>query len=475
MNKICALLSLILFWNFSGMGQATGESEKIGIIPQPVSVQLLNGSFELNGSTRVSYNTDSLKQVAALFSDEVEKGTGWRLANEKRIPTSSRNTIFLVVNKTRDNKIGTEGYHLRITSQQINISANSAHGVFYGLETLRQLLPSATGARGIIGNIKWKVPAVEILDYPKFGWRGMMLDVSRHWFTKDEVKQYIDQIAMFKYNVFHWHLTDDQGWRIEIKGLPELTKVGAFRVPRDGSFRHQEAIQSFEKATYGGYYTQDDIQEVIEYAKERFITVLPEIDVPGHSLALIAAYPNLSCTKRPYPIYPTYTPKNVDNDLCMANDSIWLVLDKIFTQVAELFPSEYIHVGGDEAGRKFWLEHAPDIALMKREGIKTAAELQSYFEKKLEKLIISKGKKMMGWDEILEGGIAPEAAVMSWTEPERGIEASQMGHHVVFSPYGKTYLSQLQGDPLVEPEGPAMTRLRDSYSTEILPGGTSSE
>ena len=278
-------------------------------------------------------------------------------------------------------------------------------------------------------------------------------------------------MAKYKFNVFHWHLTDDQGWRIEIKGLPELTEVGAWRVPRTGKWGTFQQPQPGEKATDGGFYTQEDIREIVQYAKQRFINILPEIDVPAHSLALIASYPNLSCTKEQYQVSPQYAPDSLDDVLCVAIDSTWLILDKIFTQVAQLFPYEYIHTGGDEANRKFWLNDPKDVALMKKEDLKTPAELQAYFEKKLEKLIISKGKRMIGWDEIVEGGLAPEATVMSWRGMQGGIEAAKMGHEVIMTPILETYLSRKQGDPSVEPFGPGILRLSTCYQFEPVPEG----
>jgi hexosaminidase len=278
-------------------------------------------------------------------------------------------------------------------------------------------------------------------------------------------------MAKYKLNVFHWHLTDDQGWRIQIKGLPRLTTVGAWRVSRTGQWGTFQGPQPGEKATSGGFYTQQEIREVVAYAKKRFVTILPEIDVPAHSLALIAAYPNLSSTQKTYRVWPQYAPDSVDNVLDVANDSTWLILNKIFTQVAQLFPGSYIHVGGDEANRSFWTKDPKDIALMKKEGINTPAGLQSYFEKKLEKIIVSKGKKMMGWDEILEGGIAPEAAVMSWRGMNGGIKAAKLGHKVVMTPTSYAYLDYCQGDPLVEPNAGGRLLLCRCYSFEPVPEG----
>lgn len=444
------------------------------IIPTPVSAVVREGHFTLNSGTRILFVDNSLKEVAHLFAKEIAQSTGYllKVSDKSAEPT---NLIKLTINAVYDSTLGEEGYLLKTTPKKVLISANTPHGLFYGLQTLKQLFPAPIESDTVVKHITWEASCVDIMDYPAFKWRGLMLDVSRHFFSKEEVEQYIDEMAKYKYNVFHWHLTDDQGWRIEIKGLPKLTETGAWRVKRIGKWGTFAGPQPGEKATAGGFYSQDDIREIVAYARMRFVSILPEIDVPGHSLALIASYPNLSCTKEHYPVWPQYAPDSIDNALCVANDSTWQILDKIFTQVAALFPSQYIHVGGDEANRKFWTKDPKDTALMKKEGIKTPAGLQSYFEKKLEKLILSKGKKMIGWDEILEGGLAPEATVMSWRGMQGGIKATQMGHPVIMSPYGSMYISQLQGDPLVEPTGPGMTRIKECYSTHILPKGANSQ
>ncbi|MDQ2721431.1 MAG: family 20 glycosylhydrolase [Bacteroidota bacterium] len=458
----------------NGYSQSTNDRE-ISIIPQPVSVSLQKGYFILSpGKTVISADKNS-SDVASFLSQLLHEYYGFHIGPKSgSASVSTENTkanILLSINKKPDASIGAEGYRLKVNAQQIVLSANQPKGLFYGVQTLMQLLPPKDNPNAQTKNSQIKIRAVDVTDYPRFGYRGMMLDVSRHFFSKDFILRYIDEMAKYKFNVFHWHLTDDQGWRIEIKGLPKLTEVGGFRVPRTGKWGTFQMPQPGEIATDGGYYTQDDIREVIAYAKKRFIEILPEIDVPAHSLALIVSYPNLSCTKEQYAVSPQYTPDTIDDVLCVANDSTWLLLDKIFTQVAQLFPYEYIHTGGDEANRKFWTKDPKDVALMKKEGLKTPAELQSYFEKKLEKLIISKGKKMIGWDEIVEGGLAPEATVMSWRGMEGGIEAAKMGHEVIMTPILETYLSRKQGEPSVEPFGPGILRLSTCYQFEPVPDG----
>lgn len=353
----------------------------------------------------------------------------------------------------------------------MTLTAGSPAGVFYGLQTLLQLLPPDIESSQPVAR-SWAVPCATITDYPRFGWRGLMLDVSRHFYTKEEVKRYIDEMAKYKYNIFHWHLSDDNGWRIEIKSLPELTKTGAWRVPRTGRWGNFDSPQPGEAATDGGFYTQDDIKEVIAYARSRYITILPEIDVPAHSLAMIASYPNLSCTQLQYNVNPgSHFYKAEDNALCIGNDSVFTVLDKVFTEIAALFPFNYIHVGGDEAFKGFWDKCPKCQKRMSQEHLKNVDELQSYFVKRMEKMLKSKGKKLIGWDEILEGGLAPEATVMSWRGMKGGIEAAKQNHHVVMSPWDFCYLDLYQGDPAAEPPTYGMCRLTDSYNYDPVPVG----
>jgi hexosaminidase len=309
-----------------------------------------------------------------------------------------------------------------------------------------------------------------------------MLDVSRHFFTKEQVKEYIDEMVKYKFNLLHLHLTDDQGWRIEIKSLPKLTEVGAWRVDKTGTFGRFSPPLPNEPKNYGGFYTQEDIKEIVRYAKDRFINILPEIDIPGHSLAAIAAYPELTSTPGTYAVnsgeqlmvWPgggQHFYGLLDNSLCPAKEKVYEFIDKVFTEVALLFPFEYIHMGGDETARNFW-EKSDDIkALMKKENLKDLNEVQSYFVKRVEKIISSKGKKLIGWDEILEGGLAPNAAVMSWRGMKGGIEAAKQGHEVVMSPTDYAYIDYMQGDAILEPPVYATLRLKKAYEFEPLPEG----
>lgn len=309
-----------------------------------------------------------------------------------------------------------------------------------------------------------------------------MFDVVRHFFTKEEVKRFIDDMVQYKYNLLHLHLTDDQGWRIEIKSLPKLTEVGAWRVEKYGRFGTFSPPTPDEPRTYGGFYTQDDIRELVQYAADRFVNILPEVDIPGHSLAAVASYPELSCTPGNYQVNSGEKFMEwgvgsagfsalIDNTLCPANEKVYQFLDKVFTEVAQLFPFEYIHMGGDECAKNFWEKNAQIAALMKKEKLKDMHEVQSYFVKRVQKIISSKGKKMIGWDEILEGGLAPGAAVMSWRGAKGGIAAAKLGHEVVMSPNSHVYIDFMQGDIIMEPPVYNSLRLSKTYQFDPIPEG----
>jgi hexosaminidase len=382
-----------------------------------------------------------------------------------------------------DKSIRKDGYRLKVTTGGVSLSANEPSGIFYGIQTLLQLFPTLVERKAdVMVDDKWVLPVVTIEDHPRFGWRGLMLDVSRHFFTVAQVKDYIDQMVKYKFNLLHLHLTDDQGWRIQIKSLPKLTEVGAWRVERTGTFGTLSKPEAGEAATYGGFYTHEDIKELVKYATDRFVNILPEIDVPGHSLAAIAAYPELSCTPGEYYVSPgdrfmvwpgggQHFYGLIDNTLCPANEKVYEFMEKVFTEVAQLFPFEYIHMGGDETARNFWEKTDAIKAMMQKENLKNLDEVQSYFVKRMEKIINSKGKKMIGWDEILDGGLAPNAAVMSWRGMKGGIEAARQGHEVVMSPTDFAYIDYMQGDAAIEPPVYATLRLKKAYQFDPLPEG----
>ncbi|HEY0177756.1 MAG TPA: family 20 glycosylhydrolase [Pedobacter sp.] len=463
--KVFLLLMIsTLAWNASA-----ADGRRIHLIPEPVSVKEQSGEFLLDRTVSIDLKSKNkqLQESLKWFSDKVQKATGLDLDHQK-----GNKKISISINETPDGEIGKEGYKLSVTPENINLTANTAAGAFYGLQTIIQLLPPDIEAKTAGSAVQWTIPSAEIVDYPRFGWRGLMLDVSRHFFTKQEVKAFIDEMVKYKYNTLHWHLTDDQGWRIEIKSLPELTKTGAFSVKRTGRWGTFLPALANEQPTYGGFYTQDDIREIVKYAGDRYVTILPEIDVPGHSLALIATYPSLSSTKKQYSVNSGWrTAPQDDNSLDPSNEDVYKTLDKIFTEVARLFPNPYIHVGGDEAYKGYWEKNPACQQLMVKEGLKNVEELQSYFMKRLEKMLQSKGKKMIGWDEILQGGLAPEATVMSWRGMNGGVEAAKQNHEVVMTPWDYVYLDLYQGDPLAEPDTYGMCRLSDSYNYEPVPAG----
>lgn len=471
MKKLIVLLFLL------ALTKLYGQESVINIIPMPVSMKTSAGSYSLTNSSALGYDNDESRKVAETFADRFNRASGFSLNVRK----GNSSSVQFNLNKKPALQLGSEGYTLESGQNGVVITANGQAGLYYGMQTLLQLLPKEVEGKAVSG-IDWKIPYVSITDYPRFGWRGLMLDVSRHFFTKEEVKQYLDQMAAYKYNTLHWHLTDDNGWRIEIKSLPKLTQVGAWRVERHGQFGQLAPPKEGEKATYGGFYTQDDIKEIIKYAHDRNITIVPEIDIPGHSMAALAAYPELSCTKDPSTkVNPGSSFSEwygngkfkmlIDNTLNPSDEKVYEFLDKVFTEVATLFPNPYIHAGGDECYKGYWEKDPGCQALMKKMNMKTPEELQSYFMKRVEQILKSKGKKMIGWDEILEGGLAPEAAVMSWRSINGGIEAARMQHNVVMTPTTYAYIDYQQGEPTIEGPMYASLRMKTCYSFNPVPDG----
>ncbi|HRG03359.1 MAG TPA: family 20 glycosylhydrolase [Paludibacteraceae bacterium] len=479
MRKNILAFCLTLF--FSGMYAQQAPATHLNIIPEPVSTIVKKGTFSPPKHITVSRPDGADNDLTVNFlTEKLRNFTDGKVT----VKNSGKATIQLILNTTKDTSIGNEGYTLTVLPKNITIRANSAAGLFYGVQTLVQLFPPEIESPHTTACNDVKIPVLEITDYPRVGWRGLMLDVARHFFTVDEVKQYIDKMVRYKYNMLHWHLTDDEGWRIEIKSLPKLTSVGAWRVEKTGWFGSFAPAKSDEPKNYGGYYTQEQIKDVIAYAKERHVQIMPEIDVPGHSSAALAAYPDLSC-------FPETDDKHVrdgapfldwntggrpaaimENTLCPANENVYDFMDKVLTEVAALFPFEYIHTGGDEAPYTFW-EKSPAVKqLMEREGLKNMAEVQSWFGKRVEKIILAKGKKMMGWDEILEGGITPTTGLMSWRGISYGIEASKSGHPVVMSPSNFVYIDLMQGDVSTEPRVYNSLRLNQTYKFNPIPEGS---
>jgi len=366
-------------------------------------------------------------------------------------------SLILIQNKN----LGDEGYELVSTADGIKITAEKNAGLFYGCQSLKQLLPPEIFSKTLTENIKWKIPCVNISDKPRFKWRGLMLDPCRHFFDVDFIKKFIDLMALCKFNVFHWHLTEDQGWRIEIKKYPELTKIAAWRKEKDGSIS-------------GGFYSQKQIREIVEYAAERFITVLPEIEMPGHSIAAISAYPELSCSGGQVDV-PTAWGVH-ENVYCAGNENTFKFLEDVLTEVFDLFPGEYIHIGGDECPKANWKKCPKCQKRIKNENLKNEDELQSYFIKRMEKFVNKNGKRLVGWDEILEGGLAPNATVMSWRGTEGGIAAAKQGHDVVMSPVTHCYFDFSQtDDEKIDIGGSVTTTTEKVYEFDPIPDELSDE
>lgn len=456
------------------------QQDPLAIIPQPAKMTRDNGSFSLPASiTIIAANNPDVKRVATQLASTLQTATGKTVTLQEPGATPPAGSISLLL--ANDPTIPTEGYRLKAGPNDITLTASQPAGIFYGVQTLYQLLPPEISSKTASPSTTWSIPAVTIEDQPRFGWRGLMLDVSRHFFTVPQVKDFIDQMVKYKFNLLHLHLTDDQGWRIQIKSLPKLTEIGAWRVDKTGTFGRFSKPLPNEPRNYGGFYTHEDIKELVQYARERFVNILPEIDVPGHSLAAIASYPELSCTPGNYTVnsgeqFMIWPPGGhfygtLDNTLCPANEKVYDFMDKVFTEVAQLFPFEYIHMGGDETARNFWEKTAAIKTMMKKEKLKNLDEVQSYFVKRMEKIIRSKGKKMIGWDEILQGGLAPNAAVMSWRGMKGGIEAAKLGHEVVMSPTDFAYIDYMQGDAIIEPPVYSTLRLKKAYQFEPLPQG----
>ena len=445
-NNLSAFLFITIFL-VSYLGLNAAENQ-VNIIPAPLSVKTMKGSFTINNTTKliVGTNDQQAMQVALFFGDRINAVSPVTLTPVNQ-PENSKLTNCIVFSLVKDATLGDEGYRLNVDKKRVTIEAANPKGLFYAVQTLFQLLPPQIMSPAKIEGIVLKMQAVKIMDKPRFSYRGMHLDVGRHFMPVDFVKQYIDLLAMFKMNTFHWHLTEDQGWRIEIKKYPKLATISSMRA--ETVVGHAGANSTYDGIPHGGYYTQDEIRDVVAYAAKRFITIIPEIEMPGHSLAVLATYPQFSCTGGPFKVGTTF---GVFNDIfCAGNDSTFVFLQDVLDEVMALFPSKYIHIGGDEAPKARWKLCPKCQARMKAEGLKDEAELQSYFIKRIEKYVVSKGRKIIGWDEILDGGLAPEATVMSWRGTAGGIAAAKQKHDVIMSDNGHLYFDHYQADPTTEP------------------------
>lgn len=433
----------------------------INIVPKPVSLEVGTGYFNLNDETsiHVENSKKDLKPAAIFLSSYISQISAY----SPKIAGKVNNSIILALKANET--IGDEGYLLKVTPSEIRITANTKAGIIYGLQSLFQTLPQ------IRTNADLLVPAMTITDYPRFKWRGMHLDVSRHFFSIEMVKEYINLLASYKLNTFHWHLVDDQGWRLEIKKYPKLTSVGAWRVDKtDLAWSERPLAKIGEPANYGGYYTQAQVKEIIKFAAERNVTVVPEIEMPGHVASAITAYPFLSCNQIPQFNITGGNYKYASSNYCAGNEETFKFLEDVLDEVIALFPSKYIHLGGDEVDKTSWQYCLKCQAKIAAEKLKDVDELQSYFMQRMEKYLINKNKKMIGWDEILEGGLAPEATVMSWRGERGGITAAKMKHDVIMTPGNPVYFDHYQAGPDGEPLAiGGFNSLKMVYNYEPIP------
>ena len=446
MKKI-AFLFLVLPWlgliNVQAqLKEITADS--LGIVPLPVEVKAYQGKFILPDKVIIAAKTkDELNVAGFLKTYLTELGK-----NTVIVPDTKLASIKLRISTAATTK-NSEGYQLVTGKTGISITASSGAGLFYGSQTLMQLLPYKD--QQVI-----QVPYVTINDEPAFKWRGNMLDVARHYFPISFVKKYIDNLAAYKINTFHWHLTDDQGWRIEIKKYPKLTQVSAFRneslIGAEQLMKKPEDFK-YDATPYGGFYTQEQIKDVIAYAQRRYITIVPEIEMPGHSVSVLAAYPELGCKPGPY---ETRTHWGISEDIVCPSEQTFKFFEDVLTEVVQLFPGKYVHIGGDEAPKKRWRESDMVKDIMKRENIDSVQKVQGWFNNRIEKFLISKGKKLIGWDEILEGGISPNSTIMSWRGEKGGIEAARHGNEVVMSPSTYLYFDHGQNPLPHSPDEPLM-------------------
>jgi hexosaminidase len=440
------------------------------LIPIPAKLESRTGSFAFTASTSIVAPAD-LRAHADLLRDQLRPATGLPLSVG---PSGSGSRISLALDQSLAN-LGDEGYRLTANAEEVAIRASKPAGVLRGSQTLRQLLPPEIFRRAAsTAGASWAIPAVEIEDRPRFGWRGSHLDVGRHFMPKEFVLKHIDLLALHKFNVFHWHLTEDQGWRIEIKKYPKLTAVGAFRKDSMTAPRtHDPAKRKFTGKPHGGFYTQDDVREVVRYAAERGITVVPEIEMPGHAMAAIAAYPELGNTGKPIEVL-TYW--GITDHVLGVTDNVLRFFENVFEEVLDLFPSKFIHVGGDECPKTEWRQTPSAQERMKKEGLKNEDELQSWFIRHFDSWLAKRGRRLVGWDEILEGGLAPGATVMSWRGEEGGIAAAKAGHDVVMAPQKPTYLDHSQTELPVEPQGiGGHNSIEDVYAYQPIPKELSAE
>ena len=439
------------------------ETNSPGLLPVPQKMTLGEGVFKLGPDTRI-YVDSASRSTGEWLAARLRQATGYnfKIRSKSRATNAINGGILLTTNQAKAH-LGAEGYELAVATNSVVIRAPGAAGLFYGSQTLLELLPPEIFVTNHLTNVDWQMPCAQIEDWPRFQWRGFMLDVSRHFYNKTEVEQVVDLMAQEKLNTFHWHLVDDQGWRIEIKKYPRLTRVGAWRTNIGWGLNPMSSTAYGPDGRYGGFYTQKDIREVVAYAAARHITIVPEIEMPGHSAGALAPYPQYSCTGGPF---------NNEGPMaifCPGNDETYVFLDNILSEVFEMFPSQFIHIGGDEASTEYWKKCPKCQARMKTEGLHNERQLESYLIRRVEKYVNAHGRRLIGWSEIREGGLAQNAAVMDWIGG--ATEAASAGHDVVMSPTGFCYLDHYQShDHSTEPRGiGGFLSLSQVYSFEPVP------
>ena len=445
---------------FSNNNMLYGQKQ-INIVPKPVKITTSKGEFAISPQTKILFNTNSkeIENITTPLVSQLKNFYGVEGMSVSYSDKSEKGSIYIKLSPSAE--IHKEGYKLSVSKKGIVLEAKTYNGLFYGIQSLIQMMPPS---REKLAEVK--IPFVKIEDYPRFQWRGLHLDVCRHFFSKEFVLKYIDYMSMHKFNTFHFHLTEDQGWRIEIKKYPLLTQVGSMR--KETLIGSNRTSNQYDGIPHGGYFTQEDIREIVAYAAKRYITVVPEIEMPGHALAALASYPYLGCTGGPYEVATRWGVKK--DVMCAGKDSTFAFLQDVIDEVLTLFPSEYIHIGGDECPKDSWKKCPLCQKRIAELGLKDENELQSYFIQRMEKYINSKGRKIIGWDEILEGGLAPNAAVMSWRGIDGGIAAAKQHHFVVMSPGTHCYLDHYQADPKTQPFAiGGFTSLEKIYSYEPVP------
>ncbi|MEO7175907.1 MAG: family 20 glycosylhydrolase, partial [Saprospiraceae bacterium] len=463
-RELALLLVILCCFGFKVFGQ------DLPIIPVPVKYSVQPGNFPLAFGTKLSFASDrpDFVRAAEYWQEFLLQHIRFKLTE---VAARASETNIIELRYTGD-IMEPEGYRLAISADKILIEASTGRGIFYALQSIRQLMPPGIENKSNGLNPPYPIQCCTIEDFPRFQYRGLHLDVSRHFFKPATVKEYIDLLALQKMNTFHWHLTDDQGWRIEIKKYPKLTTIGSKR--KQTIIGHASAQNpKYDGEIYSGFYTQDEIRDVIAYANSRFVTIIPEIEMPGHALAALASYPELGCSGGPYEVATTW---GVFNDVFCPSDKTFTFLEGVIDEVAALFPGPYIHIGGDECPKTSWQNSKTAQEIMKKEGLKDEHELQSYFIRRMEKYINSKGKKIIGWDEILEGGLAPNATVMSWQGIDGGIAAAKSGHDAIMTPQSHCYFDHYQATGSDEPLAiGGFLPLEKVYSYEPIPESLSAE